>query len=525
VRTRSLLLTAFLTLVGLLLGSPTAHAAEATVPIVTYEGTITMAFSDGTFDVTARLTVDCSTKPCTALATILGGDLVASPTNDTAVPLVDGAASVALPEYGDLCDLRWIGAGQLDIAAGSTSATITRSSAPGGPVGCSDGSEATATEATVSGTLSYQTGSVCVIDSSCPTATPRPTATASPKPIAAEKTIAELIVWPTDPSILSTLRTPSEAFSLPGVAWAVGGATVLGLLVGLPSVLLDSATERISAWFEERRMRRGREPRPTWAAPPLTLLGWPLAALGLIVAGIASALVDPDFGLTWDGARSAASIVGAFLAVIAVSWGCVGLIMKLAGPHTLPRVEFRPLTLVVVAAAVVFSRLSGLEPGVIFGLVAGLGFGAVVGARARGVVALLSVLYLLAASTLGWLGYGYLSARLGNTPEWWQLLGVETLAAIAMTGVSALPVALLPVRGLLGHSLWGWSRVLWGFAYGASIAGFLFMLLPLPDSWESVGVPVQVWVIGFGSYALLAVLVWLAVVRPWSRAGRDTNSS
>jgi hypothetical protein len=319
------------------------------------------------------------------------------------------------------------------------------------------------------------------------------------------------------PSTLSTLRTPAESASLPAVAWAVGGATVLGLLVGLPSVLLDSATERLSTRFEERRIRRGREPRPSWAAPPLTVLGWPLAILGLIAAGIASALVDPGFRLTLDGARAAASIVVAFIAVIAVSWGCIGLIMRLARPGSAPRVEFRPLTLLVVAAAVVFSRLSGLEPGVIFGLVAGIGFGAVVGSRARGLAALLGVGYLLGASALGWIGYSLLAARVGDDPQWWQLLAVETLAAIAMTGVSALPIALLPVRGLLGHSLWSWSRVVWALAYGASVAGFLLMLLPLPDSWETLAGPVQVWAIGLAAYAVAAVVVWLVVVRPWSR--------
>ncbi len=520
-RARSLLLVLLTGAVMAGSAGQTASAAEEIDPVVTYQGTLTMTFEDGAFDVTAQLVANCTTAPCTALITVLSGELVASPSNDQALPLIDGALSVGLPEYGSLCDLRWIGAGQLDVVVGPTTATVTRSSAPGGPVSCSDGSEATAGAATVTGSLTYQSGSVCALDDSCVVERPRPANAGTGR----EQSIAALLPQPDEPSSLMTLPTVGQAITIPAAAWAAGGAIVLGVLVGLPSVLLDSATERASARLEEARMRRGREPRPSWAAPPLTVLGWPLGVLGLIAAAIASAFVDPGFQFTLDGARSVVAILAAFIGVIALSWAFVGLVMTIARPASRPRVEFRPLTLLVVAAAVVFSRLTGLEPGVIFGLVAGIGFGAVLGVIGRGVAALLGVLFLLAASAAGWVGYGSLLAVFGSEPLWWQLLILETLAAVAMTGVSALPIALLPVRGLLGHSIWGWNKAVWALSYGLAIAAFLLMLLPLPDSWEEVGVPLQAWAIGVGAYALAAALVWLIVVKPWSRTDRGTNEA
>jgi len=487
---------------------------EPIVPIVTYEGPLTLTDGDGaSFPLTARLVVDCTDDPCTALVTLLAGDFVASPSNDQALPLTDGALSVGLPEYGSLCDVRWVGAGQLDVVVTADSASISRSSAPGGPILCPDGAEASATAISVTGTVSLVSGSVCVIDDSCIAPKAAPVGAGIPR----TPSIAALVDVPGEPSVLATLAPIPPVLEVGTIIWIAAGGLVLSLLIGFPSVLLDSATERISGLLESRRERRGHPPRQAWERPPLTLLGWPIAVLGLIIAAVASALVDPDLTFDANGLRLTASVVISFVGTVAIGWVIVTILMLIAHPRSRPRVEFRPLTLLIVAGAVLLSRLTGFEPGIIFGLLAGIGFGTELARGPRGRASLIAVVYFVAIGAAAWWGYTVLAARLGPNPGWIDLLVVETLSAITITAVSALPVALVPVRGLLGESLWAWNRWVWAVTYLAASAAFLLVLLPLPDSWQTIPGSVTGWLIAYSAYAVAALLIWLVVVRPWRR--------
>lgn len=516
-------LTTLIVALGLTAALATAAPALAVddplEPVITYEGGLTLTDGDGaTYPLVARLTVDCTTAPCTALVTLLAGEFAESPSNGLALPLTDGVLSVGLPEFGDLCNLRWIGAGQLDVTITGDTATISRSSAPGGPVPCSDGGEATATAATIVGSVSVVSGSVCLVDDSCIPPKELPVGAGSPR----TPSIAALVDWPEEPSVLTTLAPVPRALTGVDIAWIAGGGLVLALLVGFPSVLLDSATETLAGRIESRRERRGRPPRQPWDRPPLTLIGWPFAVIGLIVAAIASALVDPDFTLDANEARMTASLVISFVATVALGWAVVALLMLVVHPRSRPRVEFRPLTLLLVAGAVALSRLTGFEPGVVFGLLAGIGFGTALAVGPRGRASLIAVVYFFIAGGAAWWGYTLLSPRLGDNPSWLELLIVETLAGITVTAVSALPIALVPVRGLLGHTLWQWNRWVWALCYVVASAAFLLVLLPLPDSWQQIPGSVTAWLIAFAAYALAAVLLWLVIVQPGRREHAET---
>jgi hypothetical protein len=499
--------------------SPTA-TGDPVDPIVTFEGPLTLTDGDGAaFPLTARLVVDCTVDPCTALVTLLAGDFVASPSNDQTLPLTAGAVSVGLPEYGSLCDERWIGAGQLDVVVTQATASISRTSAPAGPVFCSDGAEASATAIAVTGTVALVSGSVCVVDDSC-VASIAPVAPKASRVVAGTgrtPSIAAIINVGGEPTVLASLAPIPRTLEASTIAWITAGGLVLSLLVGFPSVLLDSATERISGHLEGRRERRGLPPRQPWERPPLTLLGWPLAVLGLTVAAVASAFVDPDFSLDANGLRLTASVVISFVVTVTIGWVIVTILMLIAHPRSRPRVEFRPLTLLIVAGAVLLSRLTGFEPGIIFGLLAGIGFGTELARGPRGRASLIAVVYFVAIGAGAWWGYTVLTGRLDPDPSWFDLLVVETLSAVTITAVAALPVALVPVRGLLGESLWAWNRWVWAVTYLVASAAFLLVLLPLPDSWQAIPSSVTGWLIAYGAYATAALLIWLMVVRPWRR--------
>jgi hypothetical protein len=192
--------------------------------------------------------------------------------------------------------------------------------------------------------------------------------------------------------------------------------------------------------------------------------------------------------------------------------------MRVTHPTSRARVEFRPLTLLVVVGAVLFSRLTGFEPGIVFGLVAGVGFGTLLATAERARAALATLGYLLVAALTAWVGYSLLTTSADVDPAWPLAFARETLSAIAITGLSALPIAMLPIRGLTGRAVWAWSRPAWGGSYLLAGAAFLLVVMPLPDSWLHVQLQWWAWAAGYAAFAVTAVLLWLVVTRPWKPA-------
>jgi hypothetical protein len=508
----------------MMMSGPSVSAAtiDPAEPIV-YEGSLTLTSVEGdTLPLTARLTVDCATDPCAAIVIILTGDFVSSPTNDQSIAMVDGIARAELPLYGDLCALRFVGAGAVAIDVTGDTAAVTRQSAATA-ASCPDGSDATAAAATITGTLARVSGSSCLIDGTCPTPSPTPTATPiviaepvdsdaqdSPEPRAID-----------DAGFLSQLRTVRDVFTPTNLLWASSGALVLAIVIAFPAVLLDSSSERVAARIEQRRAARAEKRGKTVTRPPLTLLGWPAAIGGLLIAATASAIVDPDFGLDAVGLRTALAIAAGFLVVIALGWAVVTLTMRRTHPESQPRIEFRILTIAFVALAVVASVLSGFEPGVIFGFIAGVGFGAAISTRARAGSAVLMTGYMVVVAGAAWGAYSALVPVVGAEPSLLELIALESLSGIAIAGVSALPLALLPLRGLSGQSIWAFSRLLWLGLYALSVAGFLIVLVPLPDSWQLVELDLVAWGIGYAVYFGIAIVAWLIAARPWKREAAE----
>ncbi len=495
-----------------------ATTIDPSEPIV-YEGSLTLTSVEGdTVPLTARLTVDCATDPCTALVIILSGDFVSSPTNDQSIAMVDGVARADLPLYGDLCALRFVGAGPVAIDVTGDTASVTRESAATA-ASCPDGSDATAAAATIAGTLARVSGSSCLIDGTCPTPSPTPTATpiVTAEPIDSDAQGTQEARAVDEAGFLSQLRTVRVVFTPTNLLWASSGALVLALVIAFPAVLLDSSSERVAARIEQRRVARAEQRGKTVTRPPLTLLGWPAAIGGLLIAAAASAIVDPDFGFDAVGLRTVLSIAAGFLVVIALGWAVVTLTMRRTHPASRPRIEFRVLTIAFVALAVVASLLSGFEPGVIFGFVAGVGFGAAISTRARAGSAVLMTGFMIVVSAAAWGVYSALVPVIGADPSLLELIILESLSGIAIAGVSALPLALLPLRGLSGQSIWAFSRFLWLALYALSVAGFLIVLVPLPDSWQLVELDLVAWSIGYAVYLGVAVIAWLIAARPWKR--------
>ncbi|HEY1532299.1 MAG TPA: hypothetical protein VGF80_15880 [Galbitalea sp.] len=520
-----------LALGGVLGAAAASSAAPAPSPsptgtptYVTYSGSSTETTADGNTlptNLASEVRIDCSSGEC--VATVLTIDDVPDNaglidfTQGKRLVLIDGKLRVAMPAFGDLCGAYWVGAGTLTLDATATGFVGTRTSAPSGEIHCADGSEAAAPAFVVTDRSALSGGDPCVLDASCPT--PTPTAAASAIPSAAGPGSPAKATHFSSPSTLSALPTVTKSLTVHNLLWAAAITVVLVLLVAFPTHLFNTATEhgadRAREWWAKRRRARVEK---TANARPVEYRGWPLAAGGVLLASLISSFVDPSFGFNAASVRVFLSILASFLLDAVAGWFLLIYLVRRTNREATATFRFSPASLLVVVAAVLFTRLTGFAPGIIFGLVAGVAFGAVLATAEKARVALVGLGYSFAVAVIGWVGYSILNGTAGAHPSAGIVFLQETLSSMAIGGIAALPIALIPLRGLTGYDVFAWSRWIWGGAYAVGLIGFFVVLMPLPFSWTGVHINLVVWVGVYLAYALAAVVAWLVLARPWARA-------
>jgi hypothetical protein len=515
--------------------TPTATATPSSgVPtFVEYTGNTTNtaeiggAAYPGSFP--SHIRIDCSSGECVVTRlelddTSQGGGIIDMSQGQRLV-LVDGKGSFSLPALGDLCGAFWISAGVLTIDATPTGFTGVRTSPVDYQVDCPGGGSVESPPYVATAIATLSGGNPCVLDSSCPTPTPTPVATAIP--IAAGAVHPSSTTHFSSPSTLSALPTVKKALTVHGALWAAAITVVLVLLIAFPTHLLNSATSegatRAKEWWTKRR------PKALVSATRVREVeyrGWPFAAGGVLLASLISSFVDPTFGFNGSSVRVYLSILVSFLLDAVAGWFLLIYLVRRARPHTTASFHFSPASLIVVAAAVIFTRLTGFAPGIIFGLVAGVAFGTVLATTEKARVALVGLGYSFVVAVIGWVGYSALAATAGAHPNAGEVFLSETLSSMAIGGIAALPIALIPIRGLTGYDVFRWNRWVWGSAYGIGLLGFFIVLMPLPFSWTDVHINLVIWIAVYIAYGLVAIIAWLVLTRPWKKpdAPADTAS-
>ncbi|CAN5375623.1 hypothetical protein BH11ACT4_BH11ACT4_05420 [soil metagenome] len=506
-------------------GVSTASAADPTASpgsaVIQYAGTGTVTGSDGTANsYPITWTVDCTGTPCTITGVLTDTQTgVAFPlTGGILQPFIGGAGVYSYPDTPDKCADSYVGPYTITIKAEGERITASFDIAGAGQVDCPNGTTIQYDSAHVEMVATVSSGDSCYIFASC--STPSPVAVAGPIPPADTYTAGSTA---DAPSTLSTLPTIARAVSPQNALWAAAMTTVLVILIALPSHLLNVALEhgtgRLSLWWRRVRPRRApaEKPEPPASTGPVSWAGWPLAAGGVLAASLISSFVNPSFGFNGSSVRVFLSILVSFLLDAVAGWFVVIWLVRRATPTATAGFRFVPATLLIVAAAVLFSRLTGFQPGIVFGLVAGVVFGAALATAEKAKVALVPSVYAFGVALVGWVGYSVITAVAGGHPDGLALFAKETLSAVAIAGIAALPIALIPLKGLAGYEVFSWNRWIWGASYAAGLFGFFFVLMPYPFSWEAVSLSIWVWVGIYLAYALVAVLAWLIIVRPWRR--------
>lgn len=309
-----------------------------------------------------------------------------------------------------------------------------------------------------------------------------------------------------DPSVLSTLKTMQDAAITPTQGLVLGGSAVmLMLIVGYPGSLLGSVIgaryDALAAALRRRWRSAAGDPTQPRPRPPGWLI-WP----GFLAAAIIGGFVDPAFGPNLMSLRVLLSGLLGFLVFNLGVWTLVKLVMRRVQPDARPYIKFRWGSLIVVAIAVVVARLLEFNPGVIFGLVAGLAFGMTLALSRDALVILLGSALGLVAAAVGWIGYSLLTPIKGDNAI--TVFITEFFSGLTIEGISTLPLALLPLARLDGATLMKWKKWVWAIAYAIGLVAFMFVLFTVPGSWGDIPGDFVRWISLFVAFGVVAVAIW-----------------
>ncbi|WP_166997714.1 Ig-like domain repeat protein [Paramicrobacterium fandaimingii] len=306
-----------------------------------------------------------------------------------------------------------------------------------------------------------------------------------------------------------SLNTPGDVLTASPIAAvvAIGVSVAFLLLVAVPLELLYGTLRQNYGrlvFFPARWRRRWS----AWTSRARPATWRPVGAAAMIVVGAGiAALAEPEMPTFATGLRLFCAFVLS-LVLMNLTAVAVGRIMarRLALSSI---VRLMPGFLLIAAVGVLASRLFGLHPGILFGLLAMTVVTSTMRRGDAGRMALAVNGGFLMFGILAWVLYGVLDSELGGQfGGFFAEMLREVLTAISVGCVGAVAVALLPMTFMGGRDIFLWSKRLWAVVYVVALLLFVLIVLPLPNSWEAVNGPAIVSALVFGGFGLTSLGVW-----------------
>jgi hypothetical protein len=331
-----------------------------------------------------------------------------------------------------------------------------------------------------------------------------------------------------DPTVFgSALSSPFDLqarlfqLTVAGVALSGGLSVAFLLLVGLPAELLESTIrsnyDRTFGWLARIRRRLAKI-----AAPVARLVAnpWVGSGLTILAAAVLLGFADPGYGLNGASVRLTLAML---LAVVAINVGLTAIVMRVARRAFDVRGMLQPMpaALLLVGLSVLVSRLAGISPGFLFGIVLGVVYARELRIRDEGRLGALGVGLTIAAGVVAWFGYGL--ASLASGPGFWNNLVIETLAAITLEALGTLVIALLPIDFVDGRAIFRWSKLAWAGLYVLTLLVFLFVVVPMSGNWGVMSAPIFGWGTLFVVFGVVAIATW-ALFRRFPAKGATPSS-
>lgn len=232
-------------------------------------------------------------------------------------------------------------------------------------------------------------------------------------------------------------------------------------------------------------------------------------AAAVLLAAVISSFLSPSLGLD---TASLATFLGFLIAlvVILVTFELPGLLEHRRTTGELGRLRVLPWALILAALFVLISRLAALQPGYLWGVVLGMILLRPHSAAEEGREAAAGAVWTLAVSVAAWFALGWVRSSAGPDDSFVSSMAQTALAAIVVSGLEAVAIGLLPFRFMPGVAVYRWNRLAWALLAGASLFGFIHILVgPTSGYLSDLAAPAWLAALGiFGAFGAFTILFW-----------------
>jgi hypothetical protein len=295
------------------------------------------------------------------------------------------------------------------------------------------------------------------------------------------------------PSLAYALPSPLEISLAPqDVARSVGIMSLIMLLLGAPTPIFNSTLSANRALIERYARRKlPRRVRRATGGGSMARVGHRVAALSTTWRGFAVylalitllyACLDSNF--PFSGAPRTL-----FTTLVSIAFGTA--VSQIPGEIYVRRrygeggkVRLVLWTLGLAAGCVLITRVTGVQPGYVYGIIGGFTFKAALTKDDNGRMTWRGMVILLAAGFAAWFlripfqpGTGLIGGDVGAIAN-------QLLAGIFIGAVESSAIGLMPLRFLSGHTLFSWSRRRWALLWGLGLVLFAHVILYPVSSLE-----------------------------------------
>jgi hypothetical protein len=249
----------------------------------------------------------------------------------------------------------------------------------------------------------------------------------------------------------------------------------------------------------------------------------PLAVF-VVVAAAMALLVDPSASLS---ANTLAQVTGMAIALGVTVLVYDGLASRVLarGSGTTFRYRVYPIGMAVAVVCLLLSRVVGVAPGVVYGLVAGYVFSGSVDADRVGPAYARSSAAMFGLCALAFAAHARLAAQVAGGSAGFAVIAVDTATAVlCVGGLQTTLVQLLPMRFINGDKIATWNRAVW---FGLMLGGLtLYVELVVrptrgQQSWGSVWFTAALVAAAVAFWASFAIPHWRAERRHVEAAAAD----
>ena len=307
-------------------------------------------------------------------------------------------------------------------------------------------------------------------------------------------------------TIAGSLPRPSDAFDstttlIVSAAAAVGGIFFLTFPANLFNLTFHENYAAIQAWwmglgsrFRRKRRRASALAAVDPAAPIDTstpvnpsapepehenrLRERVWFAFVVLFGALLGALLDPRFGANARTLDSFVAVVATVIVGAALPALVTAVYHRRSAGSAAYRLEALPGGLLIAAACVLVSRMSGFQPGYLYGVVAGVAFTRTLAKRQKGHVLALSTLTTLSVAIVAWFVWVPVD-RIAEKPGAFAgvVIADDFLGSMFVGGLVGTVIGLLPLQFLPGWSLKEWHRGVWAALFAIASFGVVDFLL------------------------------------------------